>query len=199
MYLRSSRFAECLRVMLDAGAVIPDPLLQAILLDEPAALSGQAIERRLTLVRAFTSLRDVSPFHVCAEFNSVRCARALLEMGADINAPSGIDADGVGGHTPLFHAVNSICNYCRPIMETLVEAGADLKVRVNALLWGGTMNWETVVYDVTPLSYAQCGLYRQFHRPEKDVYSNIDYLYRHCFRSAAPSRNVPNKYLVVGH
>jgi hypothetical protein len=27
--------------MLDAGATIPDPLLQAILLDEPAALFGQ--------------------------------------------------------------------------------------------------------------------------------------------------------------
>lgn len=130
---------------------------------------------------------------------SVRCARAPLEMGADVNAVAGIGRDGVGGHAPIFHAVNSNFNHCRPVMEMLVEAGADLKFRVNALLWGGTMNWETVVYDLTPLSYAQCGLYRQFHRPEKDVYSNIDYLYRHRFGVAAPSRNVPNKYLVVGH
>jgi hypothetical protein len=199
MYMRSPRFAECLRVMLDAGATIADPLLEAILLDEPEELSAPAIERRLTLVCAFTSLRDVSPLHVCAEFNSVRCARALLEMGAGVDAPAGIDADGVGGHTPIFHAVNSIFNHCRPVMELLVEAGANLDLRVNALLWGGTMNWETVVYDVTPLSYAQCGLYRQFHRPEKDVYSNIDYLYQHRFGTGAPSRNVPNKYLVVGH
>jgi hypothetical protein len=120
-------------------------------------------------------------------------------MGADVNAVAGIGRDGVGGHAPIFHAVNSNFNHCRPVMEMLVEAGADLKFRVNALLWGGTMNWETVVYDLTPLSYAQCGLYRQFHRPEKDVYSNIDYLYRHRFGVAAPSRNVPNKYLVVGH
>ena len=199
MYLRSPRFAECLQVMLDAGAAIGDPLLQAILLDEPAALPGDAAERRLTLVCAFTSLRDVSPLHVCAEFNSVRCARALLEMGADVNARAGIDAEGIGGHTPIFHAVNSILNYCRPMMEMLVEAGADLEFRVRALLWGGTMSWETVVYDVTPLSYAQCGLYRQFHRPEKDVYSNIDFLHRHRFGTAAPSRNVPNRYLVVRH
>jgi hypothetical protein len=27
---------------------------------------------------------------------------------------------------------------------------------------GKSMNWETVVYDVTPISYAQSGLYRQF-------------------------------------
>ena len=40
------------------------------------------------------------------------------------------------------------------------------------------MSWETVLYDVTPVSYAQCGLYRQFHRREEDVYSNLGSLYR---------------------
>src|SRR4051812_40605266 len=38
MYLRSARFAECLQVMLDAGATIRDPLLQSILLDDDAGL-----------------------------------------------------------------------------------------------------------------------------------------------------------------
>jgi hypothetical protein len=56
-----------------------------------------------------------------------------------------------------------------------------------------------VVYDVTPISYAQCGLYRQFHRREEDVYSNIQYLYRKCYQKEPPIRNVPNQYLVVGH
>lgn len=37
-----------------------------------------------------------------------------------------------------------------------------LDTRVQALLWGESMNWETVVYDVAPISYAQRGLYRQF-------------------------------------
>ena len=62
-------------------------------------------------------------------------------------------------------------------MEILVDAGADLDVRVKSLLWGESMTWETVVYDVTPISYAQCGLYRQFHRREEHIYSNIEYLY----------------------
>jgi hypothetical protein len=61
------------------------------------------------------------------------------------------------------------------------------------------MNWETVVHDVTPITYAQCGLYRQFHRREEDVYSNIEYLYRKRHGMKPPFRNVPNKYLVVGH
>jgi hypothetical protein len=205
MYLRSPRFAECLQVMLDAGSTTGDPLLEAILLDDDAGLrrllarSSESLKRKLNPLCAFTTCRGVSALHICAEFNSVHCARVLLENGADVNARADQDADGIGGHTPIFHAVNSIFNYCRPVMEILVEAGADLDIRVTAILWGESMNWETVVYDVTPISYAQCGLYRQFHRREEDIYSNIDYLYGKRYENAAPIRNVPNRYLVVGH
>jgi hypothetical protein len=204
-YLRSPRFAECLRVMLDAGATIGDPLLEAILLDEDAGLRGllarssASLQKRLSPLCAFTSCRGVSALHICAEFNSIRCARVLLENGADVNARADEDAHGIGGHTPIFHAVNSIFNYCRPVMEILIDAGATLDIRVKALMWGESMSWETVVYDVTPISYAQCGLYRQFHRREEDIYSNIEHLYRKRYEKAPPIRNVPNKYLVVGH
>jgi hypothetical protein len=61
------------------------------------------------------------------------------------------------------------------------------------------MTWETVVYDVTPISYAQCGLYRPFHRQEEHVYSNIEYLFGKRYGTVAPIRNVPNRYLIVGH
>lgn len=47
----------------------------------------------------------------------------------------------MGGQTPMFRTVNSILNYCRPVMELLVEAGADLQVQVKSLLWGESMNW----------------------------------------------------------
>lgn len=106
-----------------------------------------------------------------------------------------VDDDGLGGQTPIFHAVNSILNYCRPMMEMLVSAGASLDVRVPMLLWGETMPWETIVFDATSVSYAQCGLFRQFHRDERDVYGNISFLI--CARngSVPPERNVPNKYL----
>ena len=205
MYLRTPRFTECLQVMLEAGAKINDPLLEAILLDDHAELrrllarSAESLTKKLSSPCAFTSCRGVSALHICAEFNSSRCARVLLENGADVNARADQDADGMGGHTPIFHAVNSIFNYCRPTMEVLADAGADLDVRVRALLWGESMTWETVVYDATPMSYAQCGLYRQFHRREEHIYSNIEYLYRKRYENAPPVRNVPNKYLVVGH
>jgi hypothetical protein len=122
-----------------------------------------------------------------------------LQAGADVNARAACNSEGLGGQTPLFHAVNSIFNYCRPMLEILVDAGACLDTRVSTLLWGESMSWETVLYDVTPMSYAQCGLYRQFHRKEQDIYSNIEYLYRKRYAKAPPMRNVPNKYLTAGH
>jgi ankyrin repeat protein len=194
-YPRTSRFADCIRVMLRAGAIIEDPDLQAILLDDAAQLSPAALTKRFHLECTYTSLHDVSALHVCAEYNSVECAKALLARGVEVDVRAGIDADGLGGHTPLFHTVNSNGNHCRPMMELLVEAGASLDLRLKGLVWADGFDWETVVFDVTPISYAQCGLYSQFHRKQPDVYSNIDYLYRKRYGVAAPARNVPNKYL----
>ena len=200
-YLRSPRFAECIRTLTSAGATFTDPLLEAVLLDDDITLrrllgeSRDGIERKLHVASAFTSCMGITPLHLCAEFNSVRCALALLEHGAVVDSTADIDADGIGGQTPLFHAVNSIHNHCRPVMELLVEAGARLSARVKGLIWGPGQEWETLVVDVTPLSYAQCGLYSQFHRRERDVYSNLDYLYRHRHGVRLPARNVPNRYL----
>lgn len=201
MYTRSARFAGCMRAMLDSGATFDDPLLEAILLDDDAQLSRllqeapQALEKRFSLECAYTSLHGVLPLHVCAEYNSVKSARALLAAGADVNARALFDLDGLGGQTPILHAVNSNGNFCRPVMELLVDAGADLDLRLKGLVWGKGFEWETTILEVTPISYAQCGLYFQFHRKEEDVYSNLAYLWRAKYGSELNVENVPNKYL----
>lgn len=201
-YLRSPRFPACLRVLLEAGATIRDPVVEALLLDDDDGLRrhlkasrSEVLGRRLEVPSAFTSCAGVTPLHVCAEYNSVRCARVLLEAGANVNATADVDGEGFGGQTPVFHAVNSILNYCRPALEILVEAGADLEVRLKGLRWGVGADWETTVLDMTPISYAQCGLYAQFHRRETDVYSNLAYLYRKRHGEKLRLRNVPNRYL----
>lgn len=196
MYTRSAQLVPCLRVMLDAGATVGDPLLEAVLLDDDAALRRAGdLSRKMSPLCAYTCCDGVSALHICAEFNSVRCAKALIDAGVDVNQRADVDADGFGGQTPLFHAVNSNQNYTRPMMELLVAAGADLDVRLKGLVWGKTMPWETVLFDVTVFSYAQCGLYRQFHRREQDIYSNLAFLYRKRYGVEAPARNVPNEYL----
>jgi hypothetical protein len=199
-YLRSPRFADCIRTLLDSGASIDDPLLKSVLLDDAAEVqslvnAGHDLNRKFRIPCAFTSCEGVTALHICAEFNSVRCARVLVQAGADVNAAAEVDNDGFGGQTPIFHAVNSIFNYCRPTLELLVDAGANLDVRLKGLVWGPGNDWETTILDLTPISYAQCGLYAQFHRQEQDVYSNLSYLYKRRHHATLPVRNVPNKYL----
>ena len=201
-YLRTPRFAECLRLLMGAGATIDDPLVEAVLLDDEAKLQKHIgahgtdeLTRKLTVPSAFTSCAGITALHLCAEFNSVRSATVLINAGANVNAAADLDADGIGGQTPIFHAVNSIFNYCRPVMELLVDAGADLDLRLKGLRWGVGMDWETLILDVTPISYAQCGLYSQFHRREEDVYRTLGYLYRKHYGTELPLRNVPNRYL----
>jgi ankyrin repeat protein len=203
-YLRSPRFADCLRILFEAGAALQDPLLRAVLLDDAPAVrrlatAGADVHRLLRVPCAFTSCDGVTPLHLCAEFNSVGCAGALLEAGAEVNARAATDRDGFGGQTPVFHAVNSIFNFCRPVLELLVEAGAALDLQLKGLVWGRNADWETLVLDVTPMSYAQCGLYPQFHRGEPQVYDNLSYLYGRRYGGTLPVRNVPNRYLAPKH
>jgi len=201
MYTRTSRFADCLRVLLDAGASFNDSLLESLLLDDDVQLRGilksspGEISRRFHLNCAYTPLDGASPLHICAEYNSMRCARVLLEAGHPVDATATIDANGFGGHTPVFHTVNSNRNYCRPMMESLVDAGASLDVCLKGIVWGSGFEWETTILDVTPLSYVQCGLYFQFHRREDHIYPNLAYLYQKKYGQPLVLGNVPNKYL----
>ena len=201
MYTRSAQFADCIGALSRGGASFDDPVLEALLLDDATRLAQllneapEAHDRRFHFQCAYTTLDGVSPLHLCAEYNAVHCARVLLDRGHPIDPRAAIDSHGFGGQTPLFHTVNSNRNYCRPMMELLVEAGASLEVRLKGLVWGKGFEWETTVLDVTPLSYAQCGLYSQFHRREEAVYRNLAYLYQKRTGEPLPLRNVPNAYL----
>lgn len=201
MYLRSPRFPACVREILGAGGVFSDRVLLNVLLDDGDALAaalrsnGSQITRRVTLRVAFTPLVEATLLHVAAEFGHLRAIKALLDAGADVNARAGVDADGMNGHTPLFHTVNSILNHCEPAMRLLLDAGARAEVLLKGLVWGRTFEWETTVFDVTPISYAQMGLLPQFHRNETQTYETIKRLLAACGRPVPALPNVPNKYL----
>lgn len=201
MYARSDSFPECLRLLLERGATLDDPRIAPVLLDDAEALSAalrrdpSLIELRTSMVSAFTPLEGVSLLHVAAEFGNMRAARVLLEMGADVNATAAVDDDGLNGHTPLFHTVNSAWNRSAPLMRLLLDAGAHTDVRLAGLVWGRGMEWETTLFDVTPISYAQFGLLPQVHRAERDIYDNITRLLEASNRRVPPLGNVPNRYL----
>jgi hypothetical protein len=114
--------------MLKAGAGVDDPLLEAVLLDDAPKLHQlvrefpQSLHQRIDLLAAFTSCRSVTALHVCAEFNSVDCARVLLENGADGQANiSGLLVDGkVPAVVALLHGPHQLRVTRRCVLKTAI-------------------------------------------------------------------------------
>lgn len=201
MYFRSDRFPACLQLLLERGAVLDDPKLEPILLNDPAALEAAVrkdpalLAHRTSLVCAFTPLVGASLLHVAAEYGHMAVAEKLLELGAEVDARAATDEFGLNGHTPLFHTVNSNANRSAPVMRLLLAAGARPDLQLPGITWGKGFDWETTCFDVTPVSYAQLGLLPQMHRREQDCYDNVRVLLEACGRAVPPLENVPNRYL----
>ena len=201
MYTRSDRFPECLQLLIEHGAVLDDPLVAPVLLDDPGSLQAairanpSLLDHRTNMVAAFTPLVGVTLLHLAAEYGHVKIARTLLEIGATVDARAAVDDFGMNGHTPLFHTVNSNGNRSEPVMRLLLDAGARSDIRLHGITWGKGFEWETTCFDVTPVSYAQLGLLPQMHRTEGDVYANVRSLLEATGRNTPPLKNVPNRYL----
>jgi Ankyrin repeats (3 copies) len=201
MYFRSDHFPDCMRILLRHGAVWEDPFVLPVLLNDIAGLGAlldknpNAVSHRTNMVSCFTPLLGATLLHVAAEYGHLQTARLLIEKGADVNAAADQDAAGLNGHTALFHTVNSWNNRSLPVMELLVQSGARCDIRLAGITWGKGFEWETTVFDVTPISYCQFGLLRQFQRTEQDIYQNIRYMLNASGRGTTPINNVPNRYL----
>jgi hypothetical protein len=201
MYLRSPKFSDCVRCLMQAGARCSQIGLLAVLLDDADLLGAELrkdpslIHHRVDIRCAFTPLLGASLLHVAAEFGLVRAAAVLLEAGADVEAKAAVDDYGFNGHTPIFHTVCQRGNHCQPVLRLLLEHGAKADIRLAGITWGKSFEWETTIFDATPVSYAQAGLLPQFQRDELDVYENIKLLTRASGRVIPEELNVPNKYL----
>jgi hypothetical protein len=201
MYFRSDRFPACFRILQRQGASWGDPLVVPVLLNDEAALKTllddkpDVVHHRTNMVSCFTPLRGATLLHVAAEYGHLQVARMLIERGAEVNASAEIDEYGLNGHSPLFHTVNSWSNRSLQILELLIQSGARCDLRLAGITWGKGFEWETTIFDVTPISYCQFGLLPQVHRQERDIYHNIRYMLNASGRGATPITNVPNRYL----
>jgi ankyrin repeat protein len=88
---------------------------------------------------------------VAAEFGDLEAAALLLDRGADVNARATVDESGIGGQTPIFHAVTQFEDGGLPITRLLIDRGADLALRVKL---PGDYERPGEIVECTPLGYA---------------------------------------------
>ena len=164
--MRSIHFSACIEILLNAGGKTryDDPAVLAVLrgrVDELAALLAAdptLAHRRFpnldigaTGMRRLT-LKGATLLHVAAEFGNVEIAALLLDRGADINArATTVDHSGIGGQSPIFHAVTQFNDWGLPVAKLLVERGADLSLRAKL---PGHYEQTSEVVECTPLGYA---------------------------------------------
>ena len=85
-------------------------------------------------------------------------ARWLIERGADLNARATVNAEGFGGHTPLFHTVVALASARDDSRaRLLLDHGADPNARATfqqEARFHGSVPTEAL-HDVTPIGYAR--------------------------------------------
>src|SRR5262249_12164447 len=69
--------------------------------------------------------------HLALEYDDLETAPWLVERGADVNARAAVDAEGFGGHSPLFHAVVTLGKRDDAKARFLLEHGADPRGRAT--------------------------------------------------------------------
>lgn len=200
-YTRSPKFKDCVKAFADHGLDFEDKILLSVLQDDAKSLeqsisnNPEVVSKKYSLRCAYTPLDEATLLHICAEFNHVSCAEVLVKHGADINAKAGIDKDGFGGQTPIFHTVNQNSNASFDMLNFLLQEAADLKITVTGLIWGKGYEWETLIPAVNPVSYAMMGLLPQMHRNEITLSKIVALLLKAAYGIDYTSSNLPNKYL----
>jgi hypothetical protein len=114
-----------------------------------------------------TPLAGTTLLHICVDFDEIEIARWLIAHGADANAKATIDADGFGGHTPLFCCVVSQAFMCRRQQDAsfarlLLDRGADPNARASLRKQLRFVPDESMheYRDVTPICWGE-----RFHGP----------------------------------
>jgi hypothetical protein len=125
----------------------------------PPSLACHA-EHKLALHGA--PLAGATLLHMAVDFEELDVARWLLDRGMDVNVRADVDADGFGGHTPLFSTVVTY-NAGRkdePLARLLLDHGADPNARASIRKELPFFRDPSVhdYRDVTPIGWA-----RQFH------------------------------------
>jgi len=105
----------------------------------------------------WTPIGGTTLLHLAIDFREQEIFEWLLATGADVNARAEIDADGFGGHTPLFNTVVNGPQRDDTMTRALLERGAakDARASVRKFLdWREEPRWHEA-RDVTAAAWAR--------------------------------------------
>src|SRR5688572_22634616 len=110
-----------------------------------------------------TPLGGSGLLNMCIEYDEMELAAWMIQRGADVNLVARVDAEGFGGHTPLFNCV--VCQgggrgRHAEFIKLLLAHGADPSVRASLgkALRGSDDDALHEYHDVTALEWGE-----QFH------------------------------------
>jgi ankyrin repeat protein len=160
------RLTACIEIVLAAGGrtrydapgVLPllrgrNDELAALLDREPSLINRRypELDRCGNSGGRLLTLRGATLLHVAAEYGFLEAARLLLDRGADVDARADFASDGVGGQTPIFHALTHQNAHNSKVGPLLTARGADLAVRARV---PGHYERPGAVLDVSAAEYA---------------------------------------------
>ena len=109
-----------------------------------------------------TPLAGATLLHMCVDYDEIEIARWMIERGANVDAKAAVDADGFGGHTPLFSCVVSQSYRCGrqrdgDFTRLLLDHGADPNARASLRKRLRFTNDDRMheYRDVTPLAWGE--------------------------------------------
>jgi hypothetical protein len=161
-----NRHTACIEALLAAGARTRYDLpgVFAILRGRNDELSARLDADRSLVDRRYPELdcgasggrlmevRGGTLLHVAAEYGFIDACRILLDHGADVNARAEVDANGVGGQTPIFHALTHFGGVTPEVGQLLIARGADLTIRARV---AGHYEHPGEILDVSAAEYAK--------------------------------------------
>ncbi len=157
---RNAQRHRTLDLLLAHGAVAEDTPFLAILRGDVDRLAhfleadAGLTQRRFPELagRGDPDLAGATLLHLAIEYGESECAELLLRQDADLNAPATSRAGGLGGQTPIFHAVRSWKGaHFRLLRHLLEQHGAAIDWQATALL---PMPYEDEPRQVTPAAFA---------------------------------------------
>ena len=181
-YCRNSQGKhECLELLAAHGVALPDTPTMAVhrgridLLERHLQTDPDLVRRTFSSAEIYpecgdkdandndlgihgTPLKGTTLLHLCVDQDEPEILLWLLEHGADANVKASVDADGFGGHTPLFGCAVTAPGFgSNPeLARILLEHGADPNARASLRKDGREYR------DVTPIAWGE-----RFH--DRDV------------------------------